>query len=113
MGTTEIEPLYCRHASAVFRFAWGLCGDRSEAEDLVSETFVRLLARAPRIETQTALAYPLAIARNVYLTGRCRQRREVPISEELRGPDPGLESSLDERSKLDAPAMMTIRLPIF
>ena len=98
----EIEALYRQHASAVFRFAWGLCGDRSEAEDLVSETFVRLLARAPRIQTQTALGYLLAIARNVYLTGRRRRRREVPLPEDLSGPDPALESQLDERADLDA-----------
>ena len=98
----EIEALYRQHASAVFRFAWGLCGDRSEAEDLVSETFARLFARAPRIQTQTALGYLLAIARNVYLTGRRRRRREVPLPEDLSGPDPALESQLDERADLDA-----------
>ena len=79
----EILNLYRQHASAVFRFAWGLCGDRSTAEDLVSETFTRLLTRAPRIETRTALAYLLAVARNTYLSGRRRQGREVPLAEEV------------------------------
>ena len=55
----QFETLYREHASAVFRFAWGLCGNRSCAEDLVSETFVRLLTKAPRIRTRTALAYLL------------------------------------------------------
>ncbi len=59
----QFETIYRRHASAVFRFAWGLCGNRSCAEDLVSETFVRLLTKAPRIRTRTALAYLLAVAR--------------------------------------------------
>jgi hypothetical protein len=45
----EFEALYRRHASAVYRFAWGLCGDRSGAEDLVSETFVRVRTRAPKL----------------------------------------------------------------
>ncbi len=76
------ETLYQQHASAVFRFAWGLCGDPCEAEDIVSETFVRLLTRAPSIKTRTALAYLLAVARNTYLTGQRRKRREVPIAEE-------------------------------
>ena len=57
----DLEGIYRQHAPAVFRYAWGLSGDRTEAEDLVSETFVRLLTRAPKLETQTALAYLLAI----------------------------------------------------
>ena len=58
----EIEKLYRKHASAVLRFAWGLCGDRGAAEDVVSETFMRILTRVPRIETRTALGYLLAVA---------------------------------------------------
>lgn len=96
----DIITLYRRHASAVFRFAWGLCGDRSAAEDLVSETFTQLLTKAPRIETRTALAYLLAVARNTYLSGRRRQRREVPLAEEYhaRGNDP--VSRLDDQARL-------------
>jgi RNA polymerase sigma-70 factor, ECF subfamily len=97
----ELEALYRRHAAAVFRFAWGLCGDRSAAEDLVSETFVRLLTRAPRIQTQTALAYLLAIARNVYLTGRRRGRREVPLLEEIADPLIDPAERLDDEARLE------------
>src|SRR5688500_19361379 len=79
----DLERLYRQHASAVFRFAWGLSGDRSCAEDIVSATFLRLLTNAPRIETQTALAYLLAAARNTYLTGRRRRAREVDLTEDV------------------------------
>jgi RNA polymerase sigma-70 factor (ECF subfamily) len=96
----DIVTLYRRHASAVFRFAWGLCGDRSAAEDLVSETFTRMLTRAPRIETRTALAYLLAITRNAYLSGRRRQRREVPLAEELRAPGNDPLSRLEDQARL-------------
>jgi RNA polymerase sigma-70 factor (ECF subfamily) len=98
----DFEKLYRQHASAVFRFAWGLCGDRATAEDIVSDTFVRILTRAPRIQTRTALAYLLAVARNSYLTGQRRRRREVPLSVELPAPqhDPG--TRLDDRVRLEA-----------
>jgi len=96
----EFETLYRRHASAVFRFAWGLCGDRSTAEDIVSETFTRILTRAPRIETQTALAYLLAVARNTYLTGQRRRRREVPLPAELLAPERDPAGSLDGDARL-------------
>jgi RNA polymerase sigma-70 factor (ECF subfamily) len=99
---SEIESLYRKHASAVFRFALGLCGDRSGAEDIVSETFVRLLTRAPHIETRTALAYLLAVARNTYLTGRRQRRREVPLPEEIRAPEHDVAARLDDLAALEA-----------
>jgi RNA polymerase sigma-70 factor (ECF subfamily) len=97
----ELEALYRRHAPAVLRFAWGLCGDRSQAEDIVSETFIRILTRAPRIQTQTALAYLLVVARNVYLTGQRRRRREQPLPEELVAPEHDPARAIDERARLD------------
>jgi RNA polymerase sigma-70 factor (ECF subfamily) len=98
----RLEALYRQHAAAVLRFAWGLSGDRSTAEDIVAETFARVLTRAPRIETSTALAYLLAVARNTFLTGLRHRRREVPLSDDLLAPAPDVESRLDDRARLDA-----------
>ena len=97
---TEIEALYRQYASAVFRFAWGLCGDRSLAEDIVSETYVRLLTKAPEVETQTALAYLLAIARNTYVSGVRRRWREVPL------PDTVQAQHIDHGARLDGQARL-------
>jgi len=101
----QFEILYRQHASAVFRFAWGLCGNRSCAEDLVSETFVRLLTKAPRIRTRTALAYLLAVARNTYLNGQRRRSREVELPDEITAPqfDPAgrLDDRIDDRARLE------------
>jgi RNA polymerase sigma-70 factor (ECF subfamily) len=95
----KFEMLYCTHAPAILRFALGLCGDRVQAEDIVAETFVRVLTRAPRIETRTALAYLLAVARNTYLSGQRRRRREVPLSEDLPAPaqDPARRLQSEDR----------------
>lgn len=107
----EFERLYRQYAPAILRFAWRLCGDRGTAEDIVSETFVRLMTRAPRIETRTALAYLLTIARNIYLTRRRREAREVPLSEELPAPafDPAVR--LDHEALLDATFRALATLP--
>jgi RNA polymerase sigma-70 factor (ECF subfamily) len=107
----EILDLYRRHASAVFRFAWGLCGDRSQAEDLVSETFTRLLTKAPRIETRTALAYLLAVARNAYLSGRRRERREMPLDAEVRAPESDPGARLDDQARLQSVVRALRELP--
>ena len=97
----QFETLYRQHASAVFRFAWGLCGNRSCAEDLVSETFVRLLTKAPRIRTRTALAYLLAVTRNTYLKGQRRHSREVELPDEITAPPADAGSRIDDRARLE------------
>ncbi len=98
---TDFEKLYRQHASAVFRFAWGLCGDQSAAEDVVSETYLRLLLKAPKIETKTALAYLLAVARNTYLMGRRKSGREVALPEQILAPDSDLAGRIDDRARLE------------
>jgi len=107
----EIEQLYRQYASAVFRFAWGLCGDHSTAEDIVSETFVRVMTRAPRIRTRTALAYLLAIARNTYLMGRRRTTREVPLPEGLLAPDHDPVLEIDNRARIAATVLALADVP--
>ncbi len=107
----EFEMLYRTHASAILRFAMGLCGDRAQAEDIVSETFVRVLTRAPRIETRTALAYLLAIARNTYLSGQRRRRREVPLPEDLPAPAQDPAGRMQSEDRLTATLRALRNLP--
>lgn len=77
----DFAGLYRRHAADVFRFAFYLSGDRATAEDVVSETFVRVWGARDRVELATVRGYLLAIARNVYLQGLRRRRREAPLDE--------------------------------
>lgn len=107
----EIEALYRQHAPAILRFAWRLCGDRSTAEDIVSETFVRLMTRPGRIETRTALAYLLTIARNLCFTRLRRRRREVCLSDEAPGPASDPARRLDGEARLDATLQALHALP--
>lgn len=107
----DVETLYRQYAPAVLRFAWGLCGDRAQAEDLVAETFVRAITRAPRIQARTALAYLLAIARNAYLSGQRRRWREVPLPDVIRAPDDDPEGRLDDEVRLKAVLDLVHQLP--
>ena len=53
------------------RAAWALCGSRQDAEDLVQETFTRVLAR-PRLLRDEAgeLAYLMRVLHNTFVSGR-------------------------------------------
>lgn len=84
---TDPSALYRQYAPDVFRFALHLCRDRHQAEDLVSETFVRAWTSPEPIRSATVKAYLFTIARNLWLQGLRRSRRHVELQDSL--PDPG------------------------
>ena len=61
----NFHELYQKYAQDVYRFAYWLCGDSQDAEDITSETFVRALTSADEIRTETVKGYLLTIARNL------------------------------------------------
>lgn len=68
------------HLDRLYRSAWALCGSHEEAEDLVQETFVRVLGRTRVLTRSDDLGYLLAALRNTFLdTRRSRARRPVTV----------------------------------
>ncbi len=63
----QFQDLYQQYAADVYRFAFWLCGNQHEAEDIASETFVRAWGNLDRSRTETVKAYLFMIARNLYL----------------------------------------------
>ena len=70
------------HIDRLYRAAWALCGAREEAEDLVQETFARVMARPRLLRNEDDLGYLLRALRNTFLTGR-RTAGRRPVSEPL------------------------------
>jgi RNA polymerase sigma-70 factor, ECF subfamily len=58
------------HIDRLYRAAWGLCGSRHEAEDLVQETFVRVLSRPRILRNDDDLGYLLRALQNTFLSAR-------------------------------------------
>src|SRR6201994_1775462 len=54
-----------QHLDALYRAAWAMCGSREDAEDLVQETFARVLAR-PRVVHGDERGYLLRALRNTF-----------------------------------------------
>ena len=70
-----------RHVDRLYRAAWALCGSREDAEDLVQETFVRVLARPRALRGEDELYYLMRVLRNTFLTGlRSASRRPVTVA---------------------------------
>jgi RNA polymerase sigma-70 factor (ECF subfamily) len=59
-----------QHIDRLYRAAWALCGSPEEAEDLVQEMFLRVLARPRFMRGQDELAYLMQALRNTFLTQR-------------------------------------------
>ncbi len=101
---TSFEALYRRFAPDVFRFALYLSADRTLAEDITSETFVRAWTSPCAIRTATVKAYLLAIARNLTAEEMRRRRRHTELPEALPdGTDlarlSGMRDALDRLTK--------------
>jgi RNA polymerase sigma-70 factor (ECF subfamily) len=60
-----------RHRDRLYRAACALCGSGQDAEDLVQETFTRVLAR-PRLvrDEPSEVAYLMRVLHNTFLSGR-------------------------------------------
>jgi RNA polymerase sigma-70 factor, ECF subfamily len=92
------------HLDRLFRAAWALCGSREDADDLVQETYARVLKRPRLLRSEDDLGYLLRVLRNTYFSSRRaagRRLRPEPLPDDLdRLEDrasPGPEQALDAR----------------
>jgi RNA polymerase sigma-70 factor (ECF subfamily) len=65
------------HIDRLFRAAWALCGSREDAEDLVQETYARLLARPRLLRNEDDLGYLLRALRNTFLNQKRSEGRRL------------------------------------
>ncbi len=74
------------HIDRLYRAAWGLCGSREEAEDLVQETFARVLRKPRILRSEDDLGYLLRVLRNTFFSSRrtaARRPQTTPLPEDL------------------------------
>src|SRR6266498_5099008 len=74
------------HVDRLYRAAWALCGSREEAEDLVQDTYARVLARPRLLRSEDDIGYLLRALRNTFLSQRrteSRRLRPGPLPEQL------------------------------
>jgi RNA polymerase sigma-70 factor (ECF subfamily) len=82
------------HIDRLYRAAWGLCGSREEAEDLVQETFSRVLRKPRFLRSEDDIGYLLRVLRNTFFS----QRRAASRRPQATGSPDELELIEDRRA---------------
>lgn len=83
ISPASFTDLYQRYSRDVYRYALHLSGDTARAEDLTAEAFLRIWSAADAPRELTVRGYLLTIARNLYLQGLRRTRRESALPAEV------------------------------
>ena len=92
------------HFDRLYRAAWALSGSREDAEDLVQETYARVLRKPRLLRSDDDLGYLLRVMRNTYFSAHraaSRRPRTEPLPDQLEliedstatGPQQALEAS--------------------
>src|SRR4029078_1473413 len=74
------------HLDRLFRAAWALCGTPEDPEDVVQETYARVLGRRRLLRNDDDLGYLLRTLRNTFLTQKRSEGRRLrpdPLPDQL------------------------------
>jgi RNA polymerase sigma-70 factor (ECF subfamily) len=79
--TAALNALVERHYGAIFNLAHRLTGNHEDAQDLVSETFIRMYKALPNFRGDSRFSTWLySIAKNLFLSEQKRMRRRRHVS---------------------------------
>jgi RNA polymerase sigma-70 factor (ECF subfamily) len=99
-GARQLDPAVLGdHTDRLYRAARSMCRSRHEAEDLVQETFARVLQKPRFLRSDDDIGYLLRVLRNTFVSTRrsAARRPEIPVEhEEL--------ASVEDRSSLQPEA---------
>jgi RNA polymerase sigma-70 factor, ECF subfamily len=86
------------HVDRLYRAAWALCGSREDAEDLVQETFAKVLSKPRFLRNDDDLGYLLRVLRNTFVSrhrAAMRRPQSTPMPDELEPVDPSAATRPD------------------
>src|SRR5499427_3144633 len=100
-----MQILFARHNVRIFRFLLRIVGDKSAAEDLVSEVFLDVWGQAGRFQGRSQVTtWLLAIARNKALSalrGRSNEELDEDVAAGIEDPQDNPEVTLQNRQKAE------------
>jgi RNA polymerase sigma-70 factor, ECF subfamily len=103
-----------QHLDALYRAAWALCGSREDAEDLVQETFARVLAKPRTVQTDGERAYLMQTLRNTFLSRlrtASRRPRTTETLDDVIAVEPRFTSRPDQAAEVSEIFAAIAQLP--
>ena len=101
-SVVDFEALYRAHARDVHRFVHFLSGRADVADDIVSETFIRMWGARSRVDLTTVRGYLFVIARNLFLQHQRHGRRRADLDASVADDCPGPDRTAGARDELRA-----------
>src|SRR5215475_9427657 len=91
------DTCYERYQGPIFRFAWHMSGNRSSAEEVTQEVFLRLIHSPRKFDPAkgTLAGYLFGIARNVMRRQMAASFLDVPLDDDELKDDPALAAEPD------------------
>jgi len=105
--------LYERHRDPVYRFAWAMTRSQADAEEIVQDSFLTLLRKAPefRPEAASLRSWLLGITRNLCCRRRGKAAAESAGALEEASGDAGIEAALIRNQTAEAVRRAVATLP--
>lgn len=98
---TQFHELYETYARDVYRFAPYLSGDSALADDITSETFIRVWSSPEPARLATVKACLLTIARNLWLMERRRSARSQGLDDAIPDSRQSVSRHAEVKDELD------------
>lgn len=108
---TRFHELYESYSRDVYRFALYLSGDPAVAEDVTSETLIRVWSSPEPVRLATVKAYLLTIARNLCLMERRRALRRQGLDETVPDAGHGALRQVEAKDELESVLRLLQQFP--
>jgi RNA polymerase sigma-70 factor (ECF subfamily) len=108
---TDIENLYECYAGDVRRFALYLCGDVAMADEITSDTFMRVWMAADRIRQPTVKSYLFTIARNAYIDLLRRASRHTQLDKNMPDTRISAQTQMEQSAEVSVVLAALQQLP--
>jgi RNA polymerase sigma-70 factor (ECF subfamily) len=104
------------HLDRLFRAAYALCGSRHDAEDLVQETYARVMSRPRLLRKDDDLAYLTRVLRNIWIDlvrAQARHPTDPRVIDDLEFlPAPGVEPDVAVQARAAYAAIGELSQPL-